>query len=244
MRCLYLAAIALATLPAKAAPSISLVDASDANQERGRVLVHLDEPVASLAFSLALETRGGYEITDLAIADPSWTPISDSNPFTGSETSGLYTDFSEQAFFLSYEASGLEAGTFGLADFDFSLDLLCGDNFIGVTGVIIADGSIGQVLMDGSGVAVDCFPGDCDNDGDIDIIDFGIFADSFGTKPGDPNYNPRKDFDNDGDVDIIDFGLFADNFGVGSASAVPELSTLSAVLIASVPAVLRRRARS
>ena len=66
--------------------------------------------------------------------------------------------------------------------------------------------------------------GDFEPDGDVDIIDFGVFADAFGSMTGDANYNVAADSEPDGDVDIIDFGLFADNFGIGTASAVPEPS--------------------
>ena len=69
--------------------------------------------------------------------------------------------------------------------------------------------------------------GDFEPDGDVDIIDFGVFADAFGSTSGDGNYNPAADSEPDDDVDIIDFGLFADNFGIGTleAAAVPEPSS-------------------
>ena len=85
--------------------------------------------------------------------------------------------------------------------------------------------------------------GDFEPDGDVDIIDFGVFADAFGTVTGDAAYNAEADFEPDGDVDIIDFGEFADNFGIGTATAVPEPTTLVALLcgLIAAPAVARRR---
>ncbi|GAB4522424.1 MAG: hypothetical protein Tsb0013_25110 [Phycisphaerales bacterium] len=54
---------------------------------------------------------------------------------------------------------------------------------------------------------------DFDNDGDVDLGDFGIFGGAFGSNAGDANYNPDADFDNDGDVDLGDFGIFGGEFG-------------------------------
>lgn len=55
--------------------------------------------------------------------------------------------------------------------------------------------------------------GDFEPDGDVDITDFGLFADAFGSVLGDANYDARADYDSDNDVDITDFGIFADAFG-------------------------------
>jgi len=82
--------------------------------------------------------------------------------------------------------------------------------------------------------------GDFEPDGDVDIIDFGVFADAFGSTGGDANYFAGADSEPDGDVDIIDFGAFADNFGVGTAVAVPEPSA-ALLAVAALGVVLRRR---
>ena len=52
-----------------------------------------------------------------------------------------------------------------------------------------------------------------DGDGDIDFDDFFLFADRFGIRPGDPDWDPIYDLDGDGAVDFDDFFIFADNFG-------------------------------
>ncbi|GAB4545460.1 MAG: hypothetical protein Tsb0013_03370 [Phycisphaerales bacterium] len=54
---------------------------------------------------------------------------------------------------------------------------------------------------------------DFDNDGDVDLGDFGSFGSAFGSMSGDMNYNAAADFDNDGDVDLGDFGTFGSEFG-------------------------------
>lgn len=52
--------------------------------------------------------------------------------------------------------------------------------------------------------------GDLDNDGDTDVLDFGIFSSNFGmTVP----IGTGGDLDNDTDVDVFDFGLFVLDFG-------------------------------
>jgi len=92
----------------------------------------------------------------------------------------------------------------------------------------VDDGSGGRVAGDGVGdtliphLGEDYYPlmspvhgllGDIDGDGDVDMFDFGIFAQAYGSIDGDPNYDARCDFDNDGDVDMFDFGIFAQNYG-------------------------------
>lgn len=54
------------------------------------------------------------------------------------------------------------------------------------------------------------FPGDCDSDGDIDLVDFATFQLCF-TGPGADMLPPTctcVDLDNDSDVDLVDFNNF------------------------------------
>ena len=55
--------------------------------------------------------------------------------------------------------------------------------------------------------------GDIDGDGDVDMFDFALFAQAYGTTVGDDDYEVRIDFDNDGAIDMFDFGIFAQNYG-------------------------------
>ena len=57
-----------------------------------------------------------------------------------------------------------------------------------------------------------CF-GDFDQDGDVDLGDFGVFGAAFGSTSSDPNYNPLPDFDSNGLVDLGDLGVFGAFFG-------------------------------
>lgn len=54
---------------------------------------------------------------------------------------------------------------------------------------------------------------DFDNDGDVDLGDFGVFGGAFGSVLGEPGFDDVADFDDDGDVDLGDFGVFGGQFG-------------------------------
>jgi hypothetical protein len=47
--------------------------------------------------------------------------------------------------------------------------------------------------------------GDIDHDGNVDIDDYWMFVDAFGTCVGDPKYNPDADMDGDGCVTLVDY---------------------------------------
>ncbi len=47
--------------------------------------------------------------------------------------------------------------------------------------------------------------GDFDSDGNVDVDDYWIFADAFGTCLGDPKYNVAADMDRDGCVTLLDY---------------------------------------
>lgn len=55
--------------------------------------------------------------------------------------------------------------------------------------------------------------GDINNDGTIDIQDSILFAEAFGSKVGDLNWNRKADLNNDGKVDMFDAIIMAVNFG-------------------------------
>ena len=80
-------------------------------------------------------------------------------------------------------------------------------------------------------------PGDCNQDGDVDIDDLSLLASNWNTSSG--MTWADGDFDGDGCVDINDLSLLATNWGTGSVAAVPEPASLSVLVLGGV--LLRRR---
>ncbi len=83
------------------------------------------------------------------------------------------------------------------------------------------------------------FPGDADGDGNVDVTDLGILATHYGTIGG-AEWGDG-DFSGDGNVDVTDLGILATNYGTIAAQAVPEPSTLSLLLLATLMLAWRRR---
>ena len=54
---------------------------------------------------------------------------------------------------------------------------------------------------------------DFDGNGTVDIPDFLIFVDLFGSKEGEEKYDAKYDLDGDGEIGIPDFLIFIDSFG-------------------------------
>ncbi|MEM9294753.1 MAG: dockerin type I domain-containing protein [Planctomycetota bacterium] len=87
-------------------------------------------------------------------------------------------------------------------------------------------------------------PGDANNDGTVDLLDFDVLAQNFGSNTG--NGATDGDFNADGTVDLLDFDILAQNFGSSSPAAlpgaVPEPAGL-AMLGLGAAALLRGRRR-
>jgi choice-of-anchor B domain-containing protein len=100
-------------------------------------------------------------------------------------------------------------------------------NFTGAWGVytqlpsniiLVSDIARGLFVLEPD-AATNAGPADCDSDGDVDGIDFAVFASCY-NKAGNPprtlgcstQQGQKFDFDDDGDVDGIDFSVFASCF--------------------------------
>ncbi|MEM2293884.1 MAG: dockerin type I domain-containing protein [Nitrososphaerota archaeon] len=55
--------------------------------------------------------------------------------------------------------------------------------------------------------------GDVDFDGKVDMTDVGLVLRAYGSKPGDPKWNPNCDFNGDGKIDMTDVGIVLRNYG-------------------------------
>jgi len=55
--------------------------------------------------------------------------------------------------------------------------------------------------------------GDINGDGVIDKKDVDLIKKAYGSRPGDPNWNPNCDLNGDGVVDLKDLYILASNFG-------------------------------
>jgi len=57
------------------------------------------------------------------------------------------------------------------------------------------------------------FATDLDRDGKVNIMDIGIVARAFGTRPGDKRWDALADIDKNGEINIIDLNNVARDFG-------------------------------
>jgi probable HAF family extracellular repeat protein len=82
-------------------------------------------------------------------------------------------------------------------------------------------------------------PGDANGDGKVDLSDFGILKDNFGSG----TTLAEGDFNADTKVDLSDFGILKNNFGSTGALFVPEPSTFLLAALAGIGMLaVRRRA--
>jgi len=58
-----------------------------------------------------------------------------------------------------------------------------------------------------------CAHGDINGDGMVELTDFWIASQAFGSTPIDPNWNPNADINADNMVELTDFWIMSDHFG-------------------------------
>ncbi|GAB4546833.1 MAG: hypothetical protein Tsb0013_06020 [Phycisphaerales bacterium] len=153
----------------------------------------------------ATNANESYMFTDVADADP------------------LFSDPAMGDFTLGAMSPAIDAGDTGALDgFALLTDLAGNERFaddpsVLDTGLASLVDPVRPIVDIGAyerhaGTANACIA-DFDNDGDVDLGDFGFFGSAFGSTAGDPTYSPDADFDNDNDVDLGDFGAFGSEFG-------------------------------
>ena len=61
--------------------------------------------------------------------------------------------------------------------------------------------------------------GDATNDNMVDVLDFGVLVNAYGSSASDPTsgYDATTDFNFDGTVDVLDFGILVNNYGTVGA---------------------------
>ena len=94
------------------------------------------------------------------------------------------------------------------------------------------------ILLNSSAVLVVPPPnlGDVNNDSKVDMKDVAIVAMAYGSKVGDPRYNPQADLNSDGVVDIIDLMILTRNYGhvyppLGSSNALQPVDNVIAHIV-------------
>jgi hypothetical protein len=82
--------------------------------------------------------------------------------------------------------------------------------------------------------------GDCDTDGDVDIIDFQLLSNTFGKTSGQTGYDGRCDFNTSNSVDLLDFQILSNNFGKTGTTNTPttRLTNAPTATLASTPTAI------
>jgi hypothetical protein len=87
--------------------------------------------------------------------------------------------------------------------------------YIDVYGTVLVDyyaQEISHDVRDGYFCNIE-FQGDVDGDGKVGLSDLVLLAKSYGSRPTDPNWDPRCDFDHDLTVGLSDLVILAKNYG-------------------------------
>ena len=125
-----------------------------------------------------------------------FTPVNGSDPFT-------------RTVELSTIATAPDTGLFDMSDIPQQPYLVHIKGAKWLAQNLALDTTAGDV----SGISASLLGGDANDDNTVDIADFGILVNAYGTVTGDKNYDPAADFTCDGSVDIADFGILVNSYG-------------------------------
>ncbi|MEM6749847.1 MAG: VPLPA-CTERM sorting domain-containing protein, partial [Planctomycetota bacterium] len=161
------------------------------------------------------------------------------------------------ATFFNYPATPTYIG------FEFTSDVLGGSQHFGWLQVLVSVPAGQFTIIDwafetqpgvavlagdtGSGLLIEQLgpqpgiPGDANDDGVVDLLDFDVLAQNFGSNTG--NGAADGDFNDDGVVDLLDFDVLAQNFGATSPAAVPEPASLGLLGLGAAGLTAMRRRR-
>ena len=81
---------------------------------------------------------------------------------------------------------------------------------------IPVDTTLGNALN----LAASLLAGDANNDNHVDVLDFGLLVNAYGSDMNVPGsgYDMNADFNNDCKVDVLDFGILVNNYGAVGAN--------------------------
>lgn len=141
--------------------------------------------------------------------------------------SGIWTNScGSRAMTIAFYTPGTNSqqalyNTFINPDGSFAIpDALVGtyDIYIKIDGYL-QSGHLGFEMIDGANnILIDTpLPGDLNGDNGVNVVDFSILSNAFGSSVGDPNFNLMADLNCDGGVNIVDFSMLSANFGIGGA---------------------------
>lgn len=96
---------------------------------------------------------------------------------------------------------------------NFNTSLIPGDYATKATNKMGSNSSTHHFDVPDTIYVVTVFSADVNDDGIVDIVDIVLCALAFGSKPGNPNWNPYADLNQDGKVTITDIVMIAVHFG-------------------------------
>ena len=165
-------------------------------------------PVPTATGTVALEGVSDLSKIKAAVAPLGTFHISFRNPGTTPEVYGQDVTLTTTAGSAkgSYIVTGVPAGTYDVAIKGAKNLRVLVSNIT----VSAASGTISDVTLP---------VGDANNDNSVDVLDFGILVNAYGTDSAQNNgYDPSADFNYDGVVDVLDFGLLVNEYGVVGAN--------------------------
>jgi len=112
---------------------------------------------------------------------------------------------------ITFQITGQPSKALNQTDFYTQLHITYAelDDYIGASQEILYRVVQGTLKIDDPAT----IPGDINGDGKVDLADLVILAKAYGSKPGDPNWNPAADILGHGNVDLADLAALANHYG-------------------------------
>jgi|GEM_PF-7094997 len=201
------------------------------NADPGEIQVRLVEPGMATPIELGefdqLENLIGFE----GVVETSVQP----EPFDLGEQEPTLLDFEALEFAIDGQNITLGGALITEVAIPIEAGFLTFNVTVGIDGEVVATG-----MLPTSPTLSPQIPGDTNDDGFVDFVDFLALSAAFGG-PGD---RTQGDFNGDGEITFPDFLVLSDNFGTSQAiNAVPEPNSLNVFWLGLVPLLLRRIGR-